>query len=102
MVRLFLGATVIAAALAGPLMAQSSEKETQCGYQAEVVKAIQQARLDRVRERKVQEHVLAVATWPDNYNTAIPLLTPWVYEMKMRDVRKQDLAAAWTELCLAQ
>ncbi|KIN60401.1 hypothetical protein Z945_1372 [Sulfitobacter noctilucae] len=86
-----------------PAIAQASaEKVETCGYQAAVVSAIQQARLDRVRERKVQERVLENATWPENFNTAIPLLTPWVYEMKMRDVREQDLAAAWTELCLQQ
>ncbi len=82
--------------------AQGASKAETCGYQADVVKAIQQARLDRVRERQVQAHVLENATWPENYNTAVPLLTPWVYEMKMRDVRNQDLAAAWTEMCLAQ
>lgn len=87
----------------GPVSAQTTaEKAETCGHQAAVVAAIQQARLDRVRERQVQAYVLEKANWPENYNTAIPLLTPWVYEMKMRDVRNQDLAAAWTELCLQQ
>lgn len=102
MVRACFMAAVMAAGFAAPVLAQSADKKTSCGYQAQVVSAIQQARLDRVRERKVQDHVLANATWPENYNTAIPLLTPWVYEMKMRDVRNNDLAAAWTELCLQQ
>lgn len=95
---------ILAAALMGlaaPTWAKDN-KETSCGHQAEVVAAIQQARLDRVKERKVAEHVLENAVWPESYNTAVPLLTPWVYEMKMRDVRKLDLAAAWTELCLQQ
>lgn len=99
MVRVFLSAVAVTLAASG---AQAADKAEVCGYQADVVKAIQQARLDRVRERKVQEYVLENATWPENFNTAIPLLTPWVYEMKMRDVRGQDLAEAWTELCLAQ
>ena len=82
--------------------ASAASKAESCGYQAQVAGAIQQARLDRVRERKVEAHVKAAATWPENYNTAIPLMVPWVYQMKMRDVRKQDLAAAWKELCLQQ
>ncbi|MFK7835372.1 MAG: hypothetical protein AB8B60_04065 [Sulfitobacter sp.] len=102
MMRLGL-ATVMALGMVAPIGAEaSSDKAVSCGHQAEVVAAIQQARLDRVKERKVQAHVMENATWPDNFNTAIPLLTPWVYEMKMRDVREADLAAAWTELCLAQ
>jgi hypothetical protein len=94
---------VIAAVVAGGGSAQAaSKKETDCGHQASVVGAIQQARIDRVGERKVAAHVTENATWPENYNGAIPIMTPWVYEMKMRDVKKQDLAAAWNEMCLQQ
>ena len=67
-----------------------------------MVAAVQQARIDRIGERKVPAHVAAKATWPDRYNTAITLVTPWVYEMKMRDVKSQDLSAAWKEMCLSQ
>lgn len=102
MFRVSLIAGLAAAALGGPVGAQTAQKIADCGHQAEVVKAIQQARLDRVAERQVQAHVLENATWPENFNTAIPLLTPWVYEMRMRDLRTQDLAEAWTELCLQQ
>ncbi len=97
-------AMAVAAALlmtSGPSFA-ASKKATDCGHQAAVVGAVQKARIERVKERKVPEHVAAQATWPDSYNTAIPLVTPWVYEMKMRDVKSQDLAAAWNEMCLAQ
>jgi len=67
-----------------------------------VVGAIQQARLDRIHERKVAETILAADPgWPAGYNNAIVQLTPWVYEQKMRDVRNQDLAAAWAEVCSA-
>lgn len=96
--------SILAAALvvsAGTAQA-ASKKETDCGHQAAVVAAIQQAKLDRVSERKVPAHLAEIATWPDNYNGAIPLMTPWVYEMKMRDVKKQDLSAAWNEMCLKQ
>jgi hypothetical protein len=87
-------------ALGSPVFA--GKKETDCGHQAAVVAAVQQARIDRVKERMVPAHVAASATWPERYNTAIPLVTPWVYEMKMRDVKTHDLAAAWNEMCLAQ
>lgn len=102
MTRFLVTAFFAASVLSTPALAQDADKVESCGHQATVVAAIQQARLDRVKERKVQEHVLENATWPENFNTAIPLLTPWVYEMKMRDIRKQDLSAAWTELCLQQ
>ncbi len=77
-------------------------KEEYCGHTANVVAAIQQARLDRVSERQVRDTILATdPAWPDNYDNAIVQLTPWVYEQKMRDVRKNDLSAAWSEICLA-
>jgi hypothetical protein len=86
---------------AAPAFAATSKAES-CGYQADVVAAVRQARLDRVKEVKVPDHVKAGATWPEEYSTAIPLVTPWVYEMKMRDVKANDLAAAWKEMCLSQ
>ena len=94
---------VIASVLvsAGAVQAQS-KKEIDCGHQASVVAAIQQARIDRVAERDVAAHVADKAAWPENYNGAIPIMAPWVYEMKMRDVRSQDLPAAWQEMCLQQ
>ena len=87
--------------VSGPALAQA-DKETTCVHQASVVGAVRQARIDRVKERDVQGKVVAQATWPESFNTAIPLVTPWIYEMKMRDVKAQDLAAAWKEMCLAQ
>ncbi|KIC47433.1 hypothetical protein RA28_07375 [Ruegeria sp. ANG-S4] len=93
---------IVAALLATPVAAQDT-KEQSCQYQADVVAAIQQARLDRVKERDVVQAVAdSGPTWPENYNAAIPLITPWVYEQKMRDVRNKDLGAAWLELCLQQ
>lgn len=92
---------IVAAVFAGSVQAAES-KEDSCAYQAQVVAAIQQARLDRVKERDVPKAIAATnPTWPENYNAAIPLIAPWVYEKKMRVVRKNDLAAAWKEVCLA-
>ncbi|MCE8507856.1 hypothetical protein KBY28_05255 [Ruegeria pomeroyi] len=93
---------LVALLAASPLAAAETKQES-CQYQADVVAAIQQARLDRVRERDVPAAVAATnPTWPANYNAAIPLIAPWVYQQKMRDVREQDLSAAWLELCLKQ
>lgn len=96
-------ALILAAiSLASPALAQDSKEET-CGYQAQVVAAIQAARLDRVGERDVQDHILASSPdWPEKYNNAIPLITPWVYEQKRKVIRNEDLSAAWSELCLQQ
>ncbi|MEO0379127.1 MAG: hypothetical protein AAF252_02590 [Pseudomonadota bacterium] len=87
---------------AAPAFAQETKEES-CAFQAEVVAAIQQARLDRVKEREVRDHILAQGpTWPEKYNNAIPLITPWVYEQKRKTIRNEDLGAAWKELCLQQ
>lgn len=99
--RHILSAACALTLIAGAGSAASSKAES-CGFQADVVAAVQQARLDRVKETDVQARVKAAATWPEEYSTAIPLVTPWVYEMKMRDVKANDLAAAWKEMCLAQ
>ena len=97
MIRLAIALSLLAA----PAWAEDS-KEVSCGYQAQVVAAIQKARLDRVKERDVPEAIAASnPTWPENYNAAIPLITPWVYEKKMRVVRQNDLSEAWKEVCLA-
>ena len=86
----------------GMSSAMADEKAESCGYQADVANAIKEARLDRVKERNVEAHILAQDNgWPENFNAAIPLMTPWVYEMKRRDLKK-DIGAAWLELCLGQ
>lgn len=90
-----------AVALATPAVAQ--DKKTDCGYQAQVVAAVQAARQDRVAERDVQEHIFAQSpAWPEKYNNAIPLVAPWIYEQKRKVIREEDLSAAWNELCLQQ
>ncbi len=99
MYRLILSAALVVA----PLAAQAQSKEESCGYQAQVVTAIQQARLDKVKERDVAAAVAeSGADWPENYNAAIPLIAPWVYEQKMQIIRDEDLGAVWNDLCLQQ
>ena len=54
-----------------------------------------------MKERGVPDAIAKTnPTWPENYNAAIPLITPWVYEQKMRDVRNKDLGAIWNDICL--
>lgn len=90
------------ALFATPVLAQDSKQQS-CEYQAQVVGAIQQARLDRVKERDVQDHIVAQnPEWPDQYNNAIPLITPWVYQQKRLVLRNESLSEAWSELCLQQ
>ena len=92
----------VMAVSAAPLMA-ATDAEIDCTYQADVVTAVRQARIDGVKERAVPQTVQeASPTWPDNYNAVVPLVAPWVYEMKMREVRNNDLGAAWKEMCLAR
>ena len=98
MVRFLLSAS-LALAIAAPLRA-ADDKEFICGNVASVVSAIQAARLDRVSERDVREKILASdPAWPDRFDNAIVHMTPWVYDQKMRDVRKKDLGAAFREIC---
>ena len=93
---------VICATLAAPAMA-ATKKEKDCGYQGDVVAAVQAARVARVNEKKVPEFVAENAPdLPEKYNAVVPLVTPWVYSMKMAEVKKADLSAAWKEMCIAQ
>ena len=83
--------------------ALAETKAESCRYQADVVAAVQAARVERVSERRVEAHVLASAPeWPEKYNRVIPLVTPWVYEQTRAIIRNEDLGAAWNELCLQQ
>jgi hypothetical protein len=93
-----------AGALVLPTLALAQDdKEQSCAYQAQVVTAIQEARKDRVRERDLAQAIAdSEPDWPDNYNNAIPLIAPWVYEQPMKVIRNEDLGAAWLELCLQQ
>ncbi|MEP1766239.1 MAG: hypothetical protein ABJJ53_06295 [Sulfitobacter sp.] len=93
---------VFCAALAAPVGADTA-KEMDCGYQGDVVAAVQAARIARVKEKKVPKYVAeATPDLPEKYSAVVPLVTPWVYGMKMAEVKAADLAGAWKELCLTQ
>jgi hypothetical protein len=91
---------IVACLLATPLLAAQSKEES-CGYQAQVISAIQKARLDRVKKEDVAATIAASGpSWPDNYNAAIPQLTEFVYDQKRRDLKKTDLGANLRQQCL--
>ncbi len=91
---------IAACLLASPLMAADTKEES-CGYQAQVMSAVQQARLNKVKQANVASTIAARnPTWPANYNAAIPQLTQFVYSQKMRDLRKSDLGATLRQQCI--
>ncbi len=92
--------TIAACLLATPLLAAET-KEQSCGYQAQVMSAVQQARLNKVKQADVASTIAAGnPTWPANYSAAIPQLTQFVYSQKMRDLRKTDLGATLRQQCI--
>ena len=101
MIRLTLAAALTLGTLATPSFA-ASKKETDCDHQAAVVAAVQAARIARVSERKVKETILAEeVSWPERYNNAIPIFAGQIYQLKMRDVKANDLSVEWKATCMA-
>ncbi len=87
--------------VAAPLAAQESSKEETCALQASVVGAIQQARLDRVKQDEVVPTLIAAnPDWPDAMADAMPALVGWIYGQKRRDLRKVSLAEVSEQQCL--
>jgi hypothetical protein len=88
---------------ASPTLAADLSKEADCGYQSDVVAAIQAARLERVKEADLADAVAATnPTWPENYNNAVTVLAGPIYDLKRRDLKKVDLGEQWKEACLAR
>ena len=86
-------------ALAFPATAKS--KEEVCALQAEVVSAIQQARLDRVRQDEVVPTLMAAnPEWPEAMSDAMPQTVEWVYGIRRRDLRKVELGPVSEAQCL--
>ncbi len=95
--------TLFAATANAQSTGTQAEKVESCGYQADVVRAVQKARLDDVAERRVEKTIRdSGPDWPAKYNVVIPLVTPWVYEQPIQQVREKDLGDAWNELCVQQ
>jgi hypothetical protein len=105
MVRFTLSVVLILSAATANAQSNSTdaEKAESCRYQAAVVRAVQQARLDDVAERRVEKTITdSDPDWPAKYNVVIPLVTPWVYEQPIQQVRENDLGDAWNEMCVQQ
>lgn len=105
MVRFTLPVLLLLSAAAANAQSKGTEAEKAetCGYQSDVVRAVQQARLDDVAERRVEKTIRdSDPDWPAKYNVVIPLVTPWVYEQPIQKVRENDLGDAWNELCVQQ
>jgi len=78
-------------------------KEADCGHQADVVAAVQAARVAGVAEAAVAQQVSgSVLGWPEKYDAVVPLVTPWVYSLAAEELGTTDLAVAWKDLCLQQ
>lgn len=78
-----------------------TEKELDCGYQADVAGAVQQARLDGVSERKVESAIEETnPSWPARYSNAIPVFAAQIYAIKKRDLREIDLRSEWLATCM--
>jgi len=93
-------AAVSLACLAVPAFAEENKEES-CGYQGAIASAIQTARLDGVREKRVEKKILANSpAWPENYNKVIPTITGWIYQIDKSQLRSNDLGAIWQEQCV--
>ena len=91
-----LTAIAFATVLATPVLAEdtdTAERDKACTFQAEVIGAVQTARLDRVRKDKAVETIVAAnPTWPAGASTAAAPVVDYVYSIKRRDLKKVDLA----------
>jgi hypothetical protein len=96
--------SVVAALLVtGSAHAKSVSKADDCKYQGQVVAAIQTARLERVKEGDLAEHIASTnPEWPERYNNAIGVLGGPIYDLKRRDIKTVDLGMQWNDTCLAQ
>ncbi|GHG90389.1 hypothetical protein [Pseudodonghicola xiamenensis] len=101
-IRLTFAAAALAAMTALPAAANAPvTKEEACGYEAQVMAAVQKARLDKVAQDKVAEHLVASShAWPEQYNAAIPGMVDYIYQMKRRDLKANDFGAIWNQQCI--
>ena len=99
MLRLFLMACLVAAFGGGA--AATEEKERACALNGEIMGAIQQARLDRVKEDVLADRLMSANPhWPESIRQTIPAMASFVYAQKRRDLRKFDYAVTTREQCL--
>jgi hypothetical protein len=81
--------------------ATQAEKQADCALQAELIGAVQTARLDWVRKNRVADRLLEQnPDWPAGVAEALPAVTEYVYSIKRRDLKQVDLAAQTQATCL--
>ncbi|AVO36256.1 hypothetical protein [Pukyongiella litopenaei] len=86
--------------LSQPALAVSKTED--CTYQAAIVAAVQQARLDGVKQADVVGTITAGnRDWPGNYDNAIPIFAAQIYGLKKRQLKKTDLGAEWMNTCMS-
>lgn len=87
-----------------PVLAQDPDtaaRDKACSFQAEVVGAVQTARLDRVRKDQVVDTIVAAnPSWPAQASTAAAPVVDYVYSIKRRDLKKVDLAKDTFTQCI--
>ncbi|WP_299349734.1 hypothetical protein [uncultured Shimia sp.] len=85
----------------GTAPASAGEKEETCKLQAELMSAVQQARLDRVPESQVVDKVTEDNPhWPETLHSAIPAIAEFMYDQKRRDLKQVDLGPVSEQQCL--
>ncbi len=84
----------------GALPAAAQSKTEACGLQGEVVGAIQQARLDRVRRDAVVPTLVEANPEWQKMSDAMPQMVEWVYSLKRRDLKKVELGKVTEAQCL--
>lgn len=97
--------TVLCLTLTAPaaVNAQQLSKEQDCAYQAAVAAAVKDARMDRVPEEKLAEHITGQSPdWPERYNNAIPILGGAIYQVDKKQLSETDIGAQWMEMCMSQ
>ena len=91
----------LAAVLLAPPAYAADNKEDSCKYQGQVMAAVQAARLDRVKQADVEQHILdSEPDWPEQYSKAIPQLTTHIYAMKRRDLKATEFGPLLEQQCL--
>lgn len=93
--------TAVFALTLTPAFADEAQKEAECQFQADLIGAVQQARLDRVRKANLTETLVAAnPDWPAGAAKAIPAIGEYVYGFKRRDLRNVDLGETTKQQCL--
>ncbi len=92
---------ITAALLALPMPGFASEAKEACALQGQMMGAVQSAYMERVKQAKAVEHVIAAnPDWPEGVADALPALVNYVYGYKRRQLKDVDLGAQTETTCL--